>query len=108
MKITLTNNPAALAVVVVASATLASGCRSGKKNESTAEYPPPTYSHTTTTTTTTTQKQSQLSMTGQTNSVMPLYKESVDIGKREVDAGSVRVKKNRENGHGESTDRTAA
>jgi len=94
MKITLTNNPATLAIVVVASATLASGCRSGKKDDSTAGYPPPSYSHTTTTTTTTTtQKQGQLSMTGQTNSVMPLYKESVDIGKREVDAGSVRVKK---------------
>jgi uncharacterized protein (TIGR02271 family) len=36
---------------------------------------------------------SEINVTGNTNAVIPLYKEDLAVGKRDVDAGSVRVKK---------------
>jgi uncharacterized protein (TIGR02271 family) len=105
MKSTLIRSQAVLAVLVAM--TLASGCSSTKR---TARYwSDPSYSRSRTEVTTTTQEtdqnretaenqgaaqnSNQLSMTGETNTVIPLYKESVSVGKREVEAGSVRLKK---------------
>jgi len=97
---------------MAASFAVTTGCSSDRR---TARYwASPTYGETASTTQTTTtqtaqndsdqnsdqqqnsdeqQNSGQLSMTGGTNSVIPLYKEDLDVGKREVDAGTVRVKK---------------
>lgn len=98
MKAKLTGSSLALAAVVAASFTLASGCCSGNKG-STAYYSetPKGYGGTASTseytTSTTAESSSQMNLSGETNAVIPLYKESLAVGKREVDAGSVRVKK---------------
>ena len=108
MKLRFTGTNVALAVAVAAGFAAVTGCSSEHR---TARYwaSPGYESASTTTRTTTTQTQTaqadtdensgrqqnsgQLSMTGGTNSVIPLYKEDLDVGKREVDAGTVRVKK---------------
>jgi uncharacterized protein (TIGR02271 family) len=83
MKPKLAGRQVALAATVAAALTFASGCSSDKGGTG-ESYD---YSSSTTTSTTTT------SAPGETKAVIPLYKESVDIGKRQVDAGTVRVKK---------------
>src|SRR5206468_3520437 len=69
---------------------LVSGCSSTKKESTVTHYqsPAPVIDITPTQTPT---GRSQMG-TGQ-NQVVPLYQESVNVGKREVDAGTVRVKK---------------
>jgi uncharacterized protein (TIGR02271 family) len=93
MKATLTKGQAVIAAAVTASLALASGCssdRGGDYDYSTTSYG---YSTSQTPSQSSTARASELSATGGTNSVIPLYKESLAVGKREVDAGSVRVKK---------------
>jgi uncharacterized protein (TIGR02271 family) len=78
--------------VTLASLALASGCcTKSSKHASYYSGPPRGYASTTQETqTSTTQNQS---MEGQNNMAIPLYKESLIVGKREIDAGSVRVRK---------------
>ena len=83
MKLTIASRHVALAATVAAALTFASGCSSDKGGSGDSYE----YSTSTTTSTTTT------SGPGETKAVIPLYKESVDIGTRQVDAGTVRVKK---------------
>ena len=82
MKPKLAGGQMALAATVAAALTFASGCSSDKGG--TGE----SYDYSTSTTTSTTS-----TAPGETKAVIPLYKESVDVGKKEVDAGTVRVKK---------------
>ena len=101
MKVTLTKSHVALAGVVAASVTLVSGCCSSHKGgSSTAMYyaepsagAASTTTYTTTETSTAQTAPSEIDVTGNTNAVIPLYKEDLAVGKRDVDAGSVRVKK---------------
>lgn len=78
MKPKLAGRHVALAATVAAALTFASGCSSDKGGTGTS------YSSST---------GSQASSPGETKAVIPLYKESLDVGKKEVDAGTVRVKK---------------
>jgi len=81
MKLKLTHGHVAFAAAVAATLTLASGCSSDKGGTGTDyDYSTSTQSSTSTS-------------SGETKAVIPLYKESVDVSKREVDAGTVRVKK---------------
>ncbi len=83
MKPKLAGGQMALAATVAAALTFASGCSSDKGgSDGSYEY-----------TTSTTTSSSTTPAAGETKAVIPLYKESVDIGKKEVDAGTVRVKK---------------
>jgi hypothetical protein len=79
----LAGGQVALAATVAAALTFASGCSSDKGGTGESYG----YSTSTSASTTTT------SGPGETKAVIPLYKESVDVGKKEVDAGTVRVKK---------------
>jgi len=84
MKPKLAGRQLALAAAVAATLTIASGCSSDKGGTGESyEYSRSTSTSTTTTTSTPTE----------TKAVIPLYKESVDVGTRQVDAGTVRVKK---------------
>ena len=101
MKLSLTKSHVALATVAAASFALASGCCSSRRGTGTAYYSeqPRGYGGTASTTeystsqSTTMNQPSEINVSGQTNTVIPLYKESLAVGKRDVDAGSVRVKK---------------
>jgi len=93
MKWMLTRSHAAFTAAVAASFAMASGCCSGHKSTSTAYYSDTPEGYGGTASASQPQDSSQLSMTGETNSVIPLYKETASIGKQEVDAGTVRVKK---------------
>lgn len=98
MKAKLTKSHVALAAVVATSFTLAGGCCSGRGGSSVYSETPKGYGGTassdysTSQTTAQTSDTTQMNLSG-TNAVIPLYKESLAVGKREVDAGSVRVKK---------------
>lgn len=101
MKSLLTKSHVTLAAVAAASFTLATGCCSSKRGTGTAYYSaqPRGYGGTATTTeystsqSTTMNQPSEINVSGETNTVIPLYKETLAVGKRDVDAGSVRVKK---------------
>jgi uncharacterized protein (TIGR02271 family) len=101
MKATFTKGKVTLAAVVAASLAMTSGCSSTHKSSSTAaNYTAPEYqetasttTQTTTTTASTSQNTQELTPTGSQSSVIPLYQENLDVSKRTVDAGTVRVKK---------------
>jgi uncharacterized protein (TIGR02271 family) len=101
MKATFTKGTAAFAGVIAASLAVTSGCSSTHKSSSTAgNWTSPDYQETASTTQTTTttqastaQNSGQLTETGASSSVIPLYKEDLAVGKRTVDAGTVSVKK---------------
>jgi uncharacterized protein (TIGR02271 family) len=85
---------------MAAIATLAAGCCGTTHTTKTAQYQRydtmPAYTggtETETTTTTTTQPATAVTTSGTTNMVVPLYQEQVNVGKREVESGSVRLKK---------------
>lgn len=78
MKLKIAGCQAALAAAVMATLTLASGCASNKGGTGT-DYDAAS--------------ETGSSSSGQTKAVIPLYKESAEVGTREVDAGTVRVKK---------------
>ena len=90
MKSISTGNCLTLTAVALASLGLAAGCCT-KRSSQTAYYSetPKGYSGTVQESAT----QTTQSTEGQPNMVMPLYKETLAVGKREVDGGSVRVKK---------------
>src|SRR5689334_12757801 len=82
MKITLQKSHVALAGVVAVTVTLTSGCCSSKHKGGTS------MSYESTSSTETSSADS-----GETKAVIPLYKENVTVGTRQVDAGTVTVKK---------------
>jgi uncharacterized protein (TIGR02271 family) len=88
----LTGGSLTFAVVTLASLALASGCCT-KRSSSTAYYSEPPRGYASTTTETQYSTAQTTSMEDKNNMVVPLYKESLAVGKREVDAGSVRVRK---------------
>src|SRR5215831_895555 len=85
-------NLAALAAI----ATLAAGC-CGTRTTKTASYQRydqmPAYTGGTEVETTTAAQPAPVETAGATNMVVPLYQEQVNVGKREVESGSVRLKK---------------
>jgi len=99
MKATLINRRLTLASVAVASIALVSGCSTRHTSQasyySSYSYPSQSSGGSASTQEYTAQPapSSEISTTSGDNTVIPLYKESVNIGKREVDAGSVTVKK---------------
>ena len=101
MKVKFTKGNVAFAAVAAASLAMTSGCSSTHKSTSTAaNWTSPDYgetasttSQTTTTTASTAQNTQELTPTGAQSSVIPLYQENLDVSKRTVDAGTVRVKK---------------
>jgi len=94
MKIKTISDRLNLASVAVASLALVGGCCSKGSSSKTAYYssPPEGYGGTAQETQTSTQPPPE-NTEGQNNMTIPLYKESLAVGTREVDAGSVRVKK---------------
>lgn len=78
MKLKSAAGQAVRAAAVIATLTWASGCASNKGGTGT-DYDASTGS--------------QSSSPGETKAVIPLYKESLDVGTKQVDAGTVRVKK---------------
>jgi uncharacterized protein (TIGR02271 family) len=87
MKNKLINNRITCAAAAVAGLALMSGCCSSGKGGS-AYY----YGETSQSTQTSSAQQPQEISAG-TNTVIPLYKENLAVGTRQVDAGSVRIKK---------------
>jgi len=82
MKVTLWKSHVALAGMVAVTVTLTSGCCSSKHKGGTST------SYESTSSTETTSADS-----GETKAVIPLYKENVSVGTRQVEAGTVTVKK---------------
>jgi len=92
MKATLINRRLTLASVAFASIALATGCCTKHTSQSSYYSSMPANSGASAPAQESASS-SEISTTSGDNTVIPLYKESVNIGKREVDAGSVTVKK---------------
>jgi len=94
MKATLINRRLTLASVAFASIALASGCCTKHSSSQAAYYSAaPASSGGSAGTQEYTAQPAPVESSNGTNTVIPLYKESVNIGKREVEDGSVTVKK---------------
>jgi uncharacterized protein (TIGR02271 family) len=95
MKATLINRHLTFASVAFAGIVLASGCCTKHTSQSAyySSTPQSSGGSANTQEYTAQPASSDISTTSGDNTVIPLYKESVNVGKREVDAGSVTVKK---------------
>jgi len=94
MKATLINRRLTLASVAFASIALASGCCTKHSSQAAYYSAAPESSGASAPAQESTASAAPAATTSENgNTVIPLYKESVNIGKREVDAGSVTVKK---------------
>lgn len=92
MKATLINRHLTLASVAFVGIALASGCCT-KHTSQASYYSSAPQSSGGSASAQESASSSEIATSNGTNTVIPLYKESVNIGKREVDAGSVTVKK---------------
>ncbi|HXT11308.1 MAG TPA: YsnF/AvaK domain-containing protein [Candidatus Angelobacter sp.] len=95
MKMNTINNRLAVAVAALAGLALASGCCSERRQNAAYYSPTPAgYGGTAEQTQYTSgENTSAENMTAQNKTVIPLYKESLNVGTRQVDAGTVRIKK---------------
>src|SRR2546423_15287435 len=88
---------ALLTVTGICSLALMAGCCSRSGGQAYYSRPGPAYASTGTSTTQQYAEQSQVQQVQQTessqNTGIPLYEESLNVGKREVEAGSVRLRK---------------